>query len=132
MYGERSPRVSPPRKQGWSGGISLALASAANNNELGYPADADARENGMREQAHPQPANASAAAGDNPVNGTGREPFWDRDDVLQASPPEREIIDELRWAHENGGASRIRDVRNVPASLVPDAAMQNSGPIDSI
>ncbi len=64
----------------------------------------------MPEQTHPQPADATVARASNgPVNGAGRDPFWDRDDLVEASPGELEIIDDLRWAHEQeaGGAFAI-------------------------
>ncbi len=55
----------------------------------------------MSEQIHPQSADLTAAKpGDVPVNGTARDPFWAREDVLEVGPREREVIDELRWAHE--------------------------------
>jgi hypothetical protein len=55
----------------------------------------------MPEQAEPMPVDApGAGAGDASLNGSGRDPYWDRDDVLLASPLEREVIGELRWAHE--------------------------------
>jgi hypothetical protein len=81
--------------------IRLAPAAHTGQNDMGeFHALAQWRP-AMPEQANLPPADATVeTAVDGPVNGSGHDRFWDRDDVLEASPLERESIGELRWAHE--------------------------------
>jgi hypothetical protein len=81
--------------------IRLAPATRTGQNDMGDFHTLALRSHAMPEQANPPPAAATVeTAVDGSVNGSGHDPFWDRDDVLEASALERESIGELRWAHE--------------------------------
>ena len=85
------------------------------------------------------PERADSLPADTPgsVNGRRRDPFWDCDDVLEVGPKDREIIRELRWAHEQeargafvqyGGRylgivnRKVQSVGGDPAQVIDEAS----------
>jgi hypothetical protein len=102
----------------------------------------------MPDQASPPPADARVGtAVDGCVNGSGHDPFWDREGVLEASALERESIGELRWAHEQeacgafaGHAGKylgivnktVQAVGGDPGRVIDEAARNAAVPLERV
>jgi hypothetical protein len=64
----------------------------------------------MPEPVNPPLTEQPPAEGERPsANGKQRDPFWDGDDVLYVDAAMREIIMDLRWAHEQEAAGAFVD-----------------------
>ncbi len=79
-----------------------AVGEAVAVNEKAWQAALRAKARGDTEVA--RRVRAAGLIGDGPMDGSRRDPMFDRDDVLMCSPEQREINAEFNWADEQQAA----------------------------
>jgi len=75
-----------------------AAGEAVAANEKAWQAALRAKARGDTEVA--RRVRAAGLIGYGPMDGSERDPFWNRSDVLMCSPEEKEIVHDFNWADE--------------------------------
>jgi hypothetical protein len=87
----------------------------------------------MPEQVDPRTADTAAGKPEEVSgNGARRDPFWDRDDVLEVSPLHKEIIGELRWASEQEAQGAFDAYAGKYLAIVNRAVQAVGGDLDRV
>jgi hypothetical protein len=85
----------------------------------------------MPEQVDPRSADPAAAKPEEVSgNGARRDPFWDRDDVLEVGPLHKEIIGELIWACEQEARGAFIDYAGKYLAIVHKTVLAVGGDIE--
>jgi hypothetical protein len=99
-------------------------------NEKAWQAALRARAQGDSEVA--RRVRAAGLIGDGPMDGSARDPFWNRDDVLMCSPAEMETTEQFNWAYEQQARGAFDAYAGQLVAIVNKTVLAVGGDVEKI